>query len=99
MNDTLHDKIKKLYLAEILQTADMRAAQAIKEKMSYRKFLEVLINDENLNRTRNKRNELMRRSRMPPQKTIEEFNFSWQPGLNRQVIYALGTCEYICKKI
>lgn len=98
MNDTLHDKIKKLHLAGILQTADMRAEQAIKEKMSYMEFLEVLINDENLNRTRNKRNELMRRSRMPQHKTIEEFNFSWQPCLNRQVIYALGTCEFIRKK-
>ena len=35
---------------------------------------------------------------MPQHKTIEEFNFSWQPGLNRQVIYALGTCEFIRKK-
>ena len=35
---------------------------------------------------------------MPQHKTIEEFNFSWQPCLNRQFIYALGTCEFIRKK-
>ena len=98
MNDSLQEKIKKLHLAGILQAADMRAEQAAKEQMSYMEFLELLINDENLNRSRNKRNDLMRRSRIPQHKTIEEFNFSWQPGLNRQVIYGLGTCEFIRKK-
>lgn len=98
MNDILAEKIKKLHLAGILQTADMRAEQAVKEQMSYMEFLELLINDENQNRTRNRRNELLRRSRIPQHKTIEEFNFSWQPCLNRQAIYSLGTCEFIRKK-
>ena len=98
MNDSLREKMKKLHLAGILQTADMRAEQAAKEQMSYIEFLELLINDENLNRSRNRRNDRMKRSRMPQHKTMEEFNFSWQPCLNRQVIYALGTCEFIRKK-
>ena len=98
MNDSLQDKIKKLHLAGILQTADMRAEQAVKEQLSYMEFLELLINDENLNRSRNRRNDLMRRSRIPQHKTIEEFNFSWQPCLNRQAIYAFGTGEFIRKK-
>lgn len=98
MNDSLQDKIKKLHLAGILQTVDMRAEQAVKEQLSYMEFLELLINDENLNRSRNRRNDLMRRSRIPQHKTIEEFNFSWQPCLNRQAIYAFGTGEFIRKK-
>lgn len=98
MNDSLQDKIKKLHLAGILQTADMRAEQAVKEQLSYMEFLELLINDENLNRSRNRRNDLMRRSRIPQHKTIEEFNFSWQPCLKRQAIYAFGTGEFIRKK-
>ena len=98
MNDSLQAKIKKLHLAGILQTADMRAEQAVKEQLSYMEFLELLINDENLNRSRNRRNNLMRRSRLPQHKTIEEFNFSWQPCLNRQAIYAFGTGEFIRKK-
>lgn len=98
MNDSLKEKIKNLRLAGLLQTAEMRSEQAIREKMSYMEFLEILINDEHLNRSRNRRSNLMKHSRMPQHKTIEEFNFSWQPGLNRQVIYNLGTCEFIRKK-
>ncbi len=51
-------------------TLELRAKQAIKEKMSCMEFLEVLFNDENLNHIRNKRKELMKRSRMPQHKTI-----------------------------
>lgn len=98
MNDSLQEKIKKLHLAGLLQSADMRAEQAAREQLSYIEFLELLIGDETLNRSRNKRNGLMKRSRIPQHKTVEEFNFSWQPGLNRQVIYGLGTCEFIRKK-
>lgn len=98
MNDSLKEKIKKLHLAGILQTADMRAGQAGKEQLSHMEFLEVLVNDEMMNRSRNRRNGLMKRSRIPQHKTLEEFNFSWQPGINKQVIYALGTCEFIRKK-
>ena len=87
MHDSLQEQIKKLHLAGILQTADMRAEQAAKEQMSYMEFLELLINDENLNRSRNKRNDLMRRSRIPQHKTIEEFNFSWQPQKRKHSIY------------
>lgn len=98
MNDSLKDKIRKLHMPGIIQTADMRAEQAEKEHMSYMEFLEVVINDEHLSRARNRHTELLRRSRMPQHKTIEEFNFSWQPTLNRQTIYGLGTCEFIRKK-
>lgn len=98
MNDSLYEKIKKLHLAGVLQTADMRIEQATREQMSFQEFLEILINDEYLNRARNRRADQLRRAKFPQQKTIEEFNFSWQPTLNRQEIYGFGTCEYIRKK-
>jgi DNA replication protein DnaC len=98
MTDTLREKLKKLMLSGIIKTADMRAEQAAKEQMSYTEFLELLVNDEHMNRSRNRRNAMLQRSRIPGHKTIEEFNFSWQPSLNRQVIYGFGTCEYIRKK-
>lgn len=98
MNDSLAMKIRRLNLAGMVQTVDMRVEQAIKESLSYVEFLELIINDEHLNRSRNRRNELVRRAKFPQHKTIEEFNFSWQPGLNRQEIYGFGTCEFIRKR-
>jgi len=98
MNDNLREKLKKLMLSGIIKTADMRAGQAAREQMSHMEFLELIVNDEHLNRGRNRRNDRLKRSRIPQHKTIEEFNFSWQPTLNRQVIYGLGTCEFIRKR-
>lgn len=98
MNDSLAMKIRRLNLAGMVQTVDMRVEQSIKESLSYVEFLELVINDEHLNRGRNRRNELIRRAKFPQHKTIEEFNFSWQPALNRQEIYGFGTCEFIRKR-
>jgi DNA replication protein DnaC len=98
MNDSLANKLKNLRLAGIVQTVDMRSDQAVREKLSYIEFLELLVNDEYLNRNRNRISNLRKRSRIPQHKTIEEFNFSYQPNLNRQEIYSLGTCEFIRKK-
>jgi len=98
MTDSLVAKIRKLNLAGLVKTVDMRAEQAIKESLSYVEFLELLINDEHLNRGRNRRDDLIRKAKFPQHKTIEEFNFSWQPNLNRQEIYGFGTCEFIRKR-
>lgn len=37
-------------------------------------------------------------AKFPQDRTIEEFNFSYQPSINKQAIYSLVTCEFIRKK-
>jgi DNA replication protein DnaC len=98
MNDALQDKLRKLHLSGIIKTADMRIEQAIREKLSYQEFLEILINDELMNRTNNGNQRRMQQAKFPQIKTIEEFNFNYQPSINRQTIYHLGACEFIRKK-
>jgi DNA replication protein len=98
MNDALKEKLKGLLLSGIVKSADMRIEQAIKERMSYQEFLEILINDEVVNRVNNRNSRRMYKAKFPQHKTIEEFNFSYQTSINRQAIYSLGTCEFIRKK-
>jgi len=98
MNDILTDKLKNLRLAGFVKSADMRIEQAIKENMSFLEFLEMLVNDEVMNRTINGNAKRMHNAKFPQHKTIEEFNFSYQPSITRQSIYNLGTCEFIRKK-
>lgn len=98
MTDALLRKLTDLHFSGIIKTFDMRVEQAAKESMSYMEFLEVLINDENLNRARNRHTKFMNQAKFPQHKTLEEFNFSWQPCLNRQEIYSMGTCEFIRRK-
>lgn len=98
MNDALQDKLRKLHFSGIIKTADMRIEQAIREKLSYQEFLEILINDELINRTNNGNQKRMQQAKFPQIKTMEEFNFNYQPSINRQTIYHLGACEFIRKK-
>jgi DNA replication protein DnaC len=98
MNENLRFKIRKLNLAGIYQTMGMRLEQSAKENLSHLEFLELLIEDEYLNRSRNRRARLMSAARFPQHKTLEEFDFSFQPSLKRSLIYGMGTCEFIRKK-
>ena len=98
MNDLLKNKLQKLHLSGFVKTTDMRVEQAIKEKFSYVEFLEMLVNDEYLNRANNSNIRRFSKAKFPQSKTIEEFNFSAQPSINRQDIYNLATCEFIRKK-
>lgn len=98
MNETLRNKIRKLHLAGVYQTMGMRLEQAAKENLSHLEFLEILIEDEYMNRSRNRRAKLMGSARFPQHKTLEEFDFSFQPALKRSIIYGMGTCEFIRKK-
>ena len=98
MNENLQYKIKKLNLAGISQTMGMRIEQAVRENLSHLEFFELLIEDEYLNRSRNRRVRLMGAAHFPQHKTLEEFDFSFQPSLKRSLIYGMGTCEFIRKK-
>jgi len=98
MNDSLLQKIKGLNLAGIYKTADARIEYAGRENLSHLEFLEVLINDEYLSRSRNRRERLISNARFPQSKTLEEFNFPFQPSLNRNQIYNLAACEFVRRK-
>lgn len=98
MNENLQYKVKKLNLAGISQTMGMRIEQAAKENLSHLEFFELLIEDEYLNRSRNRRVRLMSAAHFPQHKTMEEFDFSFQPSLKRSLIYGMGTCEFVRKK-
>ena len=98
MNDGLMQKIKGLNLAGISKTVGARLEYASRENLSHLEFLEVLINDEYISRSSNRRTRLINNARFPQHKTLEEFNFSFQPGLNRSQIYNLAACEFIRKK-
>lgn len=87
-----------MHLSGIAKTCDMRVEQAIREKLSYQEFLDLLLADEVNNRANNGNIRRMQKSHFPSQKSIEEFDFNAQPSVNRQHIYQLGTCEFVRKK-
>lgn len=91
----LTPKLKLLRLSGILDTFDVRARQAIDEQWSYGEFLERLLEDEVERRQQKQLALRLRRANLASDKTLETFDFTFNPELNRQLIYDLATGNYI----
>ena len=94
----LTPKLKQLRLSGILQTLDSRHRQAVDGKWSYVEFLERLLEDEVERRQQKQLSLRLRRSGVNTAKTIETFDFDFNPAINRQQILALAACDFIREK-
>lgn len=91
-------KLKALRLSGILETLEVRNRQAIEDKMAYVEFLERLLEDEVERRAQKQLTLRLRRASFPAEKSLESFDFSFNPSINRQQILDLATCTWIEKK-
>ena len=91
-------RLKQFKLSGIIKTLDTRNEQAIKEELSYMEFLELLLSDEFSNRQNNSIKKRLAKAKFPQHKTLEEYQFSYQPTVNKRFIYNLATCEFVRKK-
>lgn len=91
-------KLKSLRLSGVLETLEVRNRQALDEKLAYVEFLERLLEDE-VERRAHKQLELrLRRAAFTGEKTLEGFDWSFNPNLNRRQIQDLATCQWIERK-
>lgn len=90
--------LKRLRLSGILETLEARNQQAIDGKWTYVEFLARLLEDEVERRGQKQLALRIRRAAINTTKTLEGFDFNFNPGLNRQQILDLSTCAYIRQK-
>lgn len=90
--------LKHLRLSGILETLDDRHRQAVEGKWSYIEFLERLLQDEVERRGQKQLNLRLRRATLTTTKTLESFDFGFNPTINRQQILALAAGDYIRDK-
>jgi DNA replication protein DnaC len=90
--------LKQLRLSGILDSLELRNRQAIEEKFAYTDFLAMLIQDEVARRTQRKLTMAVRRANFRNHKTIEEFDFSFNPKINRGQVMDLATCRFMEEK-
>lgn len=95
---TLTPQLKQLRLSGILETLDVRHRQAVDEQWSPIEFLERLLQDEVERRNQKQLHLRLRRAAFQPDKTLERFDFSFNPHLNRQQVMELSTGHFIERK-
>ncbi|MBP7694650.1 MAG: IS21-like element helper ATPase IstB [Anaerolineales bacterium] len=88
-------QLKALRLSGVLDTLELRTQQAIAEHWTYGDFLERLLEDEIERRGQKQLAMRLRRAALNSSKTLETFDFAFNPSLNRQQIYDLAAGHYL----
>jgi len=92
---SIEENLKEFKLSGIARTFQERLNYAEKNSMPYREFLEILLEDEGNNRRGNNYKKRCLQARLPSKKTIEDFNFSFQPSIDKKQINEITTCQFI----
>jgi DNA replication protein DnaC len=91
--------LKQLRLSGIMDSIESRNRQAIEEKLSYMDFLATVIQDEVARRAQKRLETALRRANFRNQKTLEEFDFTFNPQINRGLIMDLASGRFIDEKV
>jgi len=91
--------LKQLRLSGMMDSIELRNRQAIEKKMSYMDFLATIITDEIARRNQRKLATALRRANFRNQKTLEEFDFSFNPNINRSLVMDLASCRFIDERV
>ena len=87
--------LKQLRLSGILETLEARNRQALDSQWSYVEFLSRLLEDEVERRAQKQLALRLRRGAVNTSKTLEGFDFNFNPTLRRQQVMQVASCDYI----
>jgi DNA replication protein DnaC len=91
----LQTKLKTLRLGGMLHTLELRRAQAEDQRLGHVEFLALLLDDE-IDRRQSKMLALrLHRARFEEEKTLEEFDFSFNPQIPAEQLRNLATCAFV----
>lgn len=93
--DDLVPILKKLRMSGILETLDLRSRQAIEEELSLPDFLYRLLTDEVERREAKQLGARLRRACFEHNKTLEEFDFAFNPTIPRARIIDLAAGAFV----
>ena len=95
----LSPMLKQLKLSGILDSLEVRNHQAIEEKLPYTDFLALLLQDETARRTNKKLAQRLRKAGFQPNKTLEDFDFTFNQNIDKKLIMDLATCRFMNEKV
>ena len=98
--DTIHinRKLAKLRLTGMAITIEQRMDQAMTEKWAYSMFLETLLTDEIERRDNKQFQQRLSKSQLDLTKTLETFDFKFNPKLQVALIRELALCGFVENK-
>lgn len=91
-------KLSDFKLSGIAKSLESRNKYAIEKGLSYLEFLELLLEDEFINRQNNSFKKRFAKSKLDSFKTISSYDFAYQPELKKQEVLDVASCRFIEEK-
>jgi len=93
--DELIYKMKSIRLSAMTVKLPVRVQEATANELSYLAFLQNLVDDEIQVRRDRLLNKRLRQAKLPFMKTLDDFDFGFNPSINRQQIKQLATSAFL----
>lgn len=94
----LRSRLKEFKLSGIYNSIEERINYAKEKNLSYTELIELLLEDEANNRRDNGYKKRYAKSKIPYHKTIEDFDYNFQPSVDKRIINDCATCQFILDK-
>ena len=94
MKSSIQDALRKFRLTGMAERLDLRIQEAQANRLSHEDFLELALQDETLKREERGLRRRVKAAGFPSLKTLEDFDWSFNPNLDRQVFYDLATGDF-----
>jgi DNA replication protein DnaC len=96
--DTLVPLLKKLRLSGLLDTLELRVRQATDDRLGFTDFLCRVLSDEVERRDGQKLAQRLRRAAFPSHKSLEDFDWRFNPQLPKEKLLELGNCCFVARR-
>jgi len=94
----LMNQLRTLKLGGFAETLELRITQAQKDELSHLAFLTLMVQDEIERREAKKLTVRVQKASFEEEKTLEEFDFSFNPKIKRGMVTDLATCLFVEKR-
>lgn len=95
MSESLRSALKQLRLSGALESLDVRLHEAAGNSLNHAEFLELLVQDELAVRSDRQVRRRVKAAQFREVKTLENFDWSFNPSIKRSQIFELATCKFV----
>jgi DNA replication protein DnaC len=95
MNETLRKTLRQLRLSGLAQSLEVRLQEAAGNHLSHEEFLELILQDEQNIRSQRLIARRVKAAAFHETRTLEDFDFSFNPSIQRKQVYDLATGQFI----
>jgi DNA replication protein DnaC len=95
VHDDLVPVLKKLRMSGVLHTLELRTTEATDDDLSHTEFLYRLLHDEVERRETKQLSMRMRRASFDSNKSLEDFDFYFNPKVPKAKVIDLATCQFV----